>query len=144
MFCRKFFSLFMYLCQSFINNMAQHNDLGARGEQTAREFLRSKGYSVYDRNIHIGHKELDIVATHGNRIVFVEVKTRTTDFKDPLDAVDAKKIARIVRAADSFLRERNLPHEAQFDIIVIIGSPESSYTIDHYEDAFFAPLSGAR
>lgn len=124
--------------------MAQHNNLGAWGEQTAREYLRSKGYSVYDKNIHIGHKELDMVAIHGSRIVFVEVKTRTTDFKDPLDAVDSKKIARIVRGADSFLREHSLPHEAQFDIIVIIGTPETGYTLDHYEDAFFAPLSGAR
>lgn len=123
--------------------MARHNNTGSWGEQVAREFLITKGYAVMESNVHVGHKELDIVATKGNRIIFVEVKTRSSDFVDPLEAVDEKKIRRLTRAADSFIRSRNVIHEPQFDIIVIIGSKETGYTLDHYEDAFRAPLSGS-
>lgn len=123
--------------------MAKHNDTGKWGEEIAREYLISKGYAVMERNVHIGHKELDIVAMKVDRIIFVEVKTRSTDFSDPLDSVDDKKIRRIVRAADTFIRSHNIPHEAQFDVIAIIGSPGRGYTLEHYPDAFRPPLCGA-
>lgn len=123
--------------------MAKHNDTGKWGEDLAREYLTAKGYAVMERNIHVGHNELDIVAMKGDRIIFVEVKTRTTDIVDPLEAITDKKIRRIVRAADSFLRSHPMPHEAQFDVIIILGSPETGHTLQHYPDAFRPPLCGA-
>ena len=91
----------------------------------------------------MGGREIDIIVTKGTRIVFVEVKTRSTDFTDPLDAVDRKKIRRMVRAADIMLSALNVRYEPQFDIITIVGTPESGHTLTHYKDAFMAPLSGA-
>ncbi len=124
-------------------SMARHNLIGSWGEKLAREYLIGKGYAIMDSNIHIGHKELDIVAIKGDRIIFVEVKTRSTDFCDPLDAIDTKKMRRLVRSADAFLKSQEIKHEPQFDIIVIIGTPESGHRLEHYPDAFIAPLSGA-
>lgn len=123
--------------------MAQHNTLGEWGEQLAREYLMMNGYTVFESNQRVGHKEIDIIATKGDRIIFVEVKTRSTDFTDPLDAIDAKKIKRLVKAADSYLQTYDKPHEPQFDVIAVVGTPESSYTLTHIPDAFRAPLSGA-
>lgn len=123
--------------------MAQHNDLGTWGEKLAREYLIARGYSVFDSNIHIGHKEIDIIATKGDHIMFIEVKTRSTPFKDPLDAVDKKKIKLLAAAADSFMQAYNVRHEPQFDIITVIGRPETGYEITHYPDAFLPPLTGA-
>ena len=71
--------------------MARHNDTGNWGEDSAREYLITKGYTILDTNVRFGKNELDIVARHNDRIVFVEVKTRSTDEYDPLDAVDRKK-----------------------------------------------------
>lgn len=124
--------------------MARSNEIGVWGEGVARDYLRGKGYTVVNQNVHVGHKELDIIAMKGDRIVFVEVKTRSTDFTDPLDAVDEKKIRRITRAADSFIRAYNIRHEPQFDIITIIGTADGGYSLEHYEDAFLPPLAGAR
>ncbi len=75
--------------------MARHNDLGEWGERLAREYLIANGYTVIDNNLHVGHKELDIVATKDNRMVFVEVKTRSSNLDDALDAVDSRKILKI-------------------------------------------------
>lgn len=125
-------------------NMAKHNDIGQWGEQLARDYLLTHGYTVMSQNAHIGHKELDIIALRGNRMIFVEVKTRTQNLDDALDAIDEKKINRIVRAADSFLQQFTAPYEYQFDIIAIVGTPETGHTLTHIEDAFFPPLTGAR
>lgn len=120
--------------------MAQHNDIGAWGEDIACEKLITDGYTICHRNMRIGHYELDIIATKGNRIIFVEVKTRTNPNHDPLNAIDNKKIARMARAANAFVIAYNIPHEVQFDIITISGTP-NNHTIEHIPDAFTAPLT---
>ena len=123
--------------------MGQHNKLGSWGEEMARDYLVSQGYAIMEQNQRIGHKEIDIIAIKGNRIIFVEVKTRSTDFIDPADAVDSKKIARLAKAADRFIQAYDIRQEPQFDIITVIGTPETDYKLTHYPDAFFPPLAGA-
>lgn len=131
-------SLFLYLC-----SMAQHNDIGAWGEELARNYMITQGWTVMEQNKKLGHNELDIIAVKGDRIAFVEVKTRSSRLTDPLDAIDARKIKRLFRAADAFMRSHNIRHEPQMDIIVIVGTPESGYQLDHYPDALRPPLAGA-
>lgn len=120
--------------------MAQHNITGQWGEDVACENLIIKGYTICERNYRIGHYELDIVAMKGNRIVFIEVKTRTYLDSDPLDAIDGKKILRMVRAANTYIKQHNIPHEVQFDVVSIVGTPDN-YLFEHIPDAFFAPLT---
>ena len=122
--------------------MAGHNELGEWGENIAREYLMGQGYTVLDKNTHIGHKEIDIIAIKGVRMVFVEVKTRTSGIEEALDAVDNKKIRRMVKAADSFMQRYTAPYEYQFDIIAIAVKPDGTYIIEHFPDAFFPPLNG--
>lgn len=126
--------------------MARHNELGKWGEQLAVDLLVTKGYAIVERNWRAGNLELDIIAIKGSRIVFVEVKTRSTDFVDPAAAVDRRRIMRLVRAADSYIHANNIPHEAQFDIILIVGSPDLPETpqIEHIPDAFLPPLHTIR
>ncbi|MDE6326661.1 MAG: YraN family protein [Duncaniella sp.] len=119
--------------------MARHNELGAWGERVAREYLLTQGYAIGGENTRIGNYEIDFIAMKGDRIVFVEVKTRSTDYVDPLEAVDSRKRARLVRAADEYIRSMNIRLEPQFDIITVVGSPEK-YEIEHFPDAFFPPL----
>ncbi|MBQ4291237.1 MAG: YraN family protein [Muribaculaceae bacterium] len=123
--------------------MATHNVTGQWGEQLACDLLVTKGYAIVERNWRSGHYEIDIVAMKGQYIVFVEVKTREDDIVDPLDSIDAKKIQRICRAADVYIRANNIPHEAQFDIITIIGDTDN-YRIEHIPDAFLPPLKTYR
>lgn len=123
--------------------MATHNKTGQWGEQAAAEFLITAGYTIVERNWRLGHLEVDIIASRGSRIIFVEVKTRSTSFADPADAVTPAKQQRIARAADAYIRHTDLPLEAQFDIITVIGN-ETAHTIEHIPDAFLPPLKSYR
>ncbi len=120
--------------------MALHNDLGKWGEEMACDFLIGKGYCVMERNVRLGHNEIDIVAMKGPRMVFVEVKTRGSFGEEALDAIDDKKMRRLCNAADAYLRAHNLPHEPQMDVVVVEGSPETGCKITHIPDAFMPPL----
>ncbi|MBD5313329.1 MAG: YraN family protein [Bacteroides sp.] len=120
--------------------MADHNQLGQWGEQVAKEYLLTQGYAISGENIRIAGVEIDFIAMKDDMICFVEVKTRSTDFSDPADAVDKRKRARIVRAADTYIRSYDIPLEPRFDLVLVIGSP-ASYTIEHIPDAFLPSLN---
>lgn len=126
--------------------MARHNDLGKWGEQLAADLLVTKGYAIAERNWRAGNMEIDIVAIKGARIVFVEVKTRSDGGFDPADAVDRRREMRMVRAADSYVRSHGIPHEVQFDVVFVVGSPVGDVPprIEHIEDAFLPPLRTIR
>ena len=89
--------------------MAAHNDLGHKGEDMAAKYLQEQGYFILERNwMNKGRKELDIIATKDDVIVFVEVKTRKVgSVTTPISAVDDKKQRRICLAADSYLKSHH-------------------------------------
>lgn len=123
--------------------MATHNDTGRWGERVAAELLIAKGYAIRERNWRLPPYEVDIIAMKGDRIVFVEVKTRVRPLVDAALAVNKAKQARLVRSANAYMIASGLPHEVQFDIVVVTGTPES-HTAEHLPDAFFPPLKTYR
>ena len=119
------------------SNMAQHNLLGNKGEMLASRFLLDKGYAVHHHNWRSGHKEIDIIAQQRNVLVFVEVKSRTSEeYGNAYDAVDDKKIRLLISAAQAYIRKYNIDLKFRFDIITVIGNSEP-YRIEHIEDAFY-------
>ncbi len=119
-------------------------EIGHRGEDAATELLTAAGYAIVDRNVLIGNVEVDIIAQHFNRIVFVEVKTRKADSPDWRYGIDSAKIRRLSRAAATYVRSRNLPHEVQIDAILITNHPDGTATADHYPDTPIPPLRSRR
>ena len=85
---------------------APHILLGREGEDIAARHLRACGYKILRRNFRAPHGgEVDIVCRHGKELVFVEVKTRSSEeFGRPFDAVDQKKRRLIIRGAMKWLR----------------------------------------
>ena len=61
--------------------MAKHNDMGRMGEDFAARYLAQQGYDIMERDWQQGSRDLDIIARtpDGITVVFVEVKTRTSD-----------------------------------------------------------------
>lgn len=119
--------------------MASHNDLGKWGEELAAQHLREQGYTILDRDWRLGHRDLDIVARtpDGTTVVFVEVKTRTSDVVSrPQDAVDACKVRSLGAAANAYVKEFQLWDELRFDLISIIGDRAETAVLEHVEDAF--------
>lgn len=123
--------------------MAQHNDIGKWGERIARDYLVTQGYAIMSLNEKIGSVEVDIIASKGERVVFVEVKTRASLDYDPIDAVDDKKMRRLCRAADIYVRSNDLKLDPQVDVIAVIGSPEEGVLrLEHFPDAIMPPMAG--
>ncbi len=121
--------------------MAQHNDLGIKGEALAEEYLRSKGYQILAKNWICDRHEIDIIASNNDFIIFIEVKTRASDMWGlPEEAVSTNKIKRIVQAADFYLNANDIDQPARFDIIAIVLNKYKT-EIEHIEDAFMAPLN---
>ncbi|MDR0845147.1 MAG: YraN family protein [Tannerella sp.] len=121
--------------------MAEKNETGKTGEAIARSYLEISGYTILDTNWRFHRYELDIVATNGRELVVVEVKTRSSEYLiSPEEAIDARKIQRIVAAADAYIRTKQINLPVRFDIICLIKDKQS-YTVEqHYEDAFYAPV----
>lgn len=71
--------------------MAQHNDLGVKGEELAVEYLINHGYNIVKRNYRYLKAEIDIIAQKGTVLVGVEVKTRTSDFLGTHKILSARK-----------------------------------------------------
>ena len=119
--------------------MAQHNELGQQGEAIAKEFLLQKGYKILEKNWRYRRAEIDLIAKESETLIFVEVKTRSTDFfGQPEDAVTVKKEALMTEAAIAYMRQINHEWAVRFDIIGIIITSKDQYKVQHIEDAFFA------
>jgi len=116
--------------------MAEHNELGEKGEKFAVEYLLKNGYNILEKNYRYLKAEVDIIAQKGEVLVGVEVKTRSSDyFEDPQDAVKPKKIKLLVSAIDYYVVQRDLDVEVRFDIIAILYQ-NNKFTLEHLEDAF--------
>ena len=119
-----------------------HLTLGRSGENLAVRHLKSKGHKILFRNFRAPQGgEVDIVCRdkRQNELVFVEVKTRTSEeFGRPLDAVDRKKRRLILRGAMTWLRMLDMPDIVfRFDVVeVVISSP---IEVRHIENAFRMP-----
>ena len=115
--------------------MAQHNELGKKGEQLAIEFLIEKGYKILEKNYRYLKAEVDIIAQKEGVLAVVEVKTRSTDyFGNPEEFVNPKKIKLLLSAIDYYVVDKDLDVEVRFDIIAIIQQKETKIT--HLKDAF--------
>lgn len=116
----------------------QHLRQGRLGEQAAYRHLRKLGYTVVARNYRTrdGRGEVDLVAWDREQLVFVEVKTRTTDeFGAPETAVDRTKRLHIIRAADDYLRRAGVERSAaRFDVVSVTW--RDPIEIKVWKDAF--------
>ena len=119
--------------------MAAHNELGKWGEELAAQLLRDKGYTIVERDWHSGRRDIDIIARtpDGATLVFVEVKTRSSDdITTPFDAVDLKKIRHIASAANHYVKLHAIDDLLRFDIVAIVGTQRRVKSVEHVEDAF--------
>lgn len=120
--------------------MGVHNELGKQGEEAAAFFLEDNGYCIRHRNWYSKHKELDIVAEKEGELIIAEVKTRSSsEYSKPEDAVTPLKIRRLVKAADTYVKQYELDMPLRFDLICIILK-DGRFQIEHYPGAFHSPI----
>lgn len=118
--------------------MAEHNDTGKWGEDTAAGYLEKKGFIILERNYRYHHYEIDLIARKDRTLIFAEVKTRRwTAFGMPETFVNATKVKLIKRAAEHFIFASDWKYDVRFDIVSILTRPEGGFEIFHIEDAFY-------
>ena len=107
--------------------------LGRAGEIKAAEYLSKKGYKILKQNYKTALGEIDIIAEDNGVIVFIEVKTRSSDvFGQPSEAVNEKKQEKYYKTALCYLqRENKLDSVCRFDVVEIENGQ-----INHIIDAF--------
>lgn len=113
----------------------ERRKLGFFGESKAARFLKKNGYKILCRNFKCKAGEIDIIASKGEIIAFIEVKTRTTDnFGEPNESVDFTRRRRYCNAADQYIYINGIrpdDYVLRFDIIEIKRGE-----INHIESAF--------
>lgn len=112
--------------------------LGKRGESLAADKLRSLGYDIIARNFRCAYGEVDIVARHGDAVVFVEVRARRGDsFGTPAESVTPQKKQRLIATAQTFLQQNQLSESSwRIDFVSVqFQHGESSPHIEVIENA---------
>lgn len=99
----------------------RRRQIGALGEQIARDFLLKKGYKVIRSNYRCPYGEIDIIARDGDCLVFVEVKTRTGPaLGRPEESVNTAKQAKLRQVALHYLQENDgSPPDWRIDVVAI-------------------------
>lgn len=113
----------------------QAHQSGVQAEKLAVLFLRAKGYAILATRYRAPVGEVDIVARSGGTLIFVEVKRRQS-LEEALQSLTPRQQTRIVRAAQAWLAEKELPlsTDCRFDMIVF-----SAYLVPHHmKNAFTA------
>lgn len=118
---------------------AAHLELGARGERAALEHLKEReGYEIVATNflVPLGRGlrsqkltgEIDVIAYDGDTLVFIEVKTRTSDeFVAVERAVDLRKQRQIARAAHRYrqlIKVAREPH--RYDVVTVVPTKDGN------------------
>src|SRR3989339_332397 len=107
--------------------MNHNQKIGKLGEDLACKYLQQKGYEILDRNIKTSFKEIDIVARIKEKIVFIEVKTRTN-----LKFGGADEAIKMY-----FFQTKLYTDNFRLDLVAIDIEPNKNITnIKHYKDLF--------
>jgi len=114
----------------------KHNQrVGTWGEEIAAEYLTQQGFEIVTRNARTPYGEIDIIARQDETVVFVEVKTRTSDRMGlPEDSITARKRQHMLSAAEHYAMEHETDHW-QIDVISIEGKPGGKPKITYFENA---------
>jgi putative endonuclease len=111
---------------------------GELGEQAARKHLKRQGLKFLTANFRTPRGEIDLVCRDQDCLVFVEVKTRSSEeWSRPAAAVDRERRQRLTRAALDYLRRLKNPLvKIRFDIVEVLLQDSRVREVRHLPNAF--------
>ena len=117
----------------------RRQEVGRRGEEAARAFLKRRGVRILAENFTCAAGEIDLIGRDVDSLVFFEVKARTSEaFGPPHLAVHRRKQRQIVRAAQWYLAEQRIKDVAcRFDVLAVTFLEEGGTAqVEWVRDAF--------
>lgn len=118
--------------------MTNRKSIGSEGERIALSFIQKRGFKILATNYRSPVGEVDIIASKKDTISFIEVKTRQSSrFGHPEEAVQRKKMKKIIRTAQHYLVTHKLYDKVnvRFDILSLIIN-DTSFDVEFFENAF--------
>lgn len=116
--------------------MTIRKTLGQIGEQTAADYLKSRGYSMIETNWRCPQGEIDLIARQDATLVFVEVRTRHADSTEwAFESITPAKQKRLQKLAHAYLSAHQLQHITwRVDLIAIAWRRNAQPIIEHVEN----------
>jgi putative endonuclease len=118
--------------------MSTAQALGRWGENQAAVYLEGRGYAILERNLRTPYGEIDLVARKQDTVVFVEVKTRSSDsYGLPEESITPDKAAHLLDAARFYIEDHPTPGCIwRIDVIAIQrSSSDRPPQIAHFRNA---------
>src|SRR5215468_11666079 len=99
-----------------------HLQYGVLGERAAKKLLKREGLKFLTANFRSDRGEVDLVFRDDDCLVFIEVKTRSSEeWTRPAAAVNKERRGRLTRAALDYLRLLKNPQvKVRFDIVEVL------------------------
>ena len=117
--------------------MYVNKETGKLGEDIAVHYLKQNGYVILDRNFECRQGEIDIIALDKKEIVFIEVKTRTSNkYGTPSEAVNKIKQKHMLQTIKYYLYIRNLSDELIRIDVIEVYIKNNVYKVNHIKQAF--------
>ena len=112
--------------------------LGTIGEELAFHYLRNKGYKVLIRNYESPLGEIDLIAKEKGALVFIEVKTRSSDaMGSPAESVTHFKRHQIVKCAQYYVKRYGIHRvPCRFDVVSVLLPKDAEPALEIIENAF--------
>jgi putative endonuclease len=93
---------------------------GAAAEALAAEFLQARGLTIVARNYRCRGGEIDLIASDGDTLIFVEVRLRSdAAFGGAAESITAAKKKRLTFAAAHYLSRLKQEPPCRFDAILL-------------------------
>ena len=111
---------------------------GELGERAAKKQLKRQGLKFLTANFRTPRGEIDLVFRDDDCLVFVEVKTRSSEeWTRPAAAVNKERRGRLTRAALDYLRLLKNPQvKIRFDIVEVLLQDSRVREVRHLPNAF--------
>ena len=119
----------------------EHLRRGELGERAAKKHLQKLGLKFLTANFRSERGEIDLIFREEDCLVFVEVKTRSSEeWARPAAAVDARKKRLISQTALDYLRLIKNPQvKIRFDIVEVLLRDGEVREVRHLPNTF--PMS---
>ena len=115
-----------------------HSWMGPEAESLVADYLLSLGWRILERNFRNRRGEIDIIASDGELLVFVEVKARGQLLcGHPGESVTHAKRQRIQQTAEYYRAQTGFPplRLFRFDVVTLTGPPDA-FQLEHCRNAF--------
>lgn len=119
------------MCERKVDNS---QDIGKFGEKLAEKYLMKNKYKIVEKNFRCKFGEIDIIAFYKKELIFIEVKTRTSNkYGSGINSIDKNKQKHLYKTAEYYLYNKNLDIDIRIDAIEITLN-KGLISIKHYKN----------